>query len=65
MKRHLNTSTYQKVDSNNDKHLFNNLKFQIKRHQSCLTKNEMKYILNSNCNSSNFYVIPNVSLRRL
>ena len=47
MKRNLNTSTYQKVDSNNDKRLFNNLKFLIKKHQSCLTKNEMKYILNS------------------
>ena len=47
MKRNLNTSTYQKVDSNNDKRLFNNLKFLIKKHQFCLTKNEMKYILNS------------------
>ena len=47
MKRNLNTSTYQKVDSNNDKRLFNNLKFLIKKHQCCLTKNEMKYILNS------------------
>ena len=30
MKQHLNTCTYQKVDSNNDKRVFNNLKFLIK-----------------------------------
>ena len=30
MKQHLNTCTYQKVDSNNDKLVFNNLKFLIK-----------------------------------
>ena len=60
MKRYLNTSTYQKVNSNSDKHVFNNLKFLIKKHESCLTKNEMKYILNSNCKPSNFYVLPKV-----
>ena len=48
MKHHLNTSTYQKVDSNSNKPVFNNLKFLIKNHESCLTKDEMKYILNSN-----------------
>ena len=30
MKHHLNTRTYEKVDSNNDKRGFNNLKFLIK-----------------------------------
>ena len=30
MKHHLNTSTYQKVDSNSDKRVFNNLKLLIK-----------------------------------
>ena len=48
MKHHLNTSTYKKVDSDSDKRIFNNLKFLIKKHKSCLTKNELKYILNSN-----------------
>ena len=60
MKHHLNTSTYQKVDSNSDKRVFNNLKFLIKTHESCLTKNEMRYIFNSNWKSSNFYVLPKV-----
>ena len=48
MKHHLNTSTYQKVDSNSDERVFNNLKFLIKKHESCSTKNKLKYILNSN-----------------
>ena len=48
MKHHLNTSTYEKVDSDSDKRVFNNLKSLIKKHESCLTKNELKYILNSN-----------------
>ena len=60
MKQHLSASTYQKVDSNIDKHVFNNLKILIKKHESCLTKNEMKYILNSNWKSSNFYVLPKI-----
>ena len=60
MKHHLNTSTYQKVDSNSDKKVFNNLKFVIKKHESCLTKNELTYILNSNWKSSNFYVLPKI-----
>ena len=57
MKHHLNTSTYQKLDSNSDKRVFNNLRFLRKQHESCLTKNELKYILNSNWKSSNFYVL--------
>ena len=60
MKQHLSTSTYQKVDSNSDKHVFNNLKILIKKHDSGLTKNERKYILNSNWKSSNFYVLPKI-----
>ena len=60
MKQHLSTSTYQKVDSNSDKRVFNNLKILIKKHESCLTKNEMKYVLNSNWKSSNFYVLPKI-----
>ena len=59
MKQHLSTSTYQKVDSNSDKHVFNNLKILIKKHE-CLNKNEMKYILNSNWKSSNFCVLPKI-----
>ena len=57
MKQHLSTSTYQKVDSNSDKRVFNNLKILMKKHKSCLTKDELKYILNSNWKSSNFYVL--------
>ena len=57
MKHHLNTSTCQKEDSNNDKRVFSNFKFIIKKHESCLTKNKLKYILNSNWKSSNFYVL--------
>ena len=30
MKHHLNTSTYQKIDSNSNKRIFNNLKFLVK-----------------------------------
>ena len=30
MKHHLNTSTYQKIDSNRNKRIFNNLKFLVK-----------------------------------
>ena len=61
---HLNTSTYQKVDSNNDRRVFSNLKFLIKNHESCLTKNELKYFLNSNWKSSNFYVLPKIHKSR-
>ena len=60
MKHHLRTSTYQNVDSDSDKRVFNSLKILIKKHESCLTKNEMKYILNSNWKSSNFYVLPKI-----
>ena len=38
MKHHLNTSTYQKVDSNSNKQVFNNLKFLTKKQESCLTR---------------------------
>ena len=44
IKQRLNTSTYQKVDSNSDKRVFNNLKFLRKQHESCLPKNEIEYI---------------------
>ena len=64
MKQHLSTSTYQKIDSNSDKGVFNNLKILIKKHESCLTKNEMKYVLNSNWKSSNFYVLPKIHKSR-
>ena len=60
MKHHLNTSKYQKVDSNSDKYVFNNLKLLIKNYESCLIMDEMKYILNSNQKSSHFYVLPKV-----
>ena len=60
IKHHLSTSTYQKVDSNSNRRVFDNLKLLIKKQESCLTKNEMKYILNSNCKSSNFYVLPKI-----
>ena len=54
MKHHINTSTYQQVDLNSDKRVFNNLKLLIKKYKSCLTKNETKYILDSNWTSSIF-----------
>ena len=57
IKHHLNTSTCQKVDSNRDKLTFNNLKFLIKKRESCLIKNELKGILNSNWNLSTFYLL--------
>ena len=57
MKHHLNTSTHQKVDSNIDKRVFNNLKFLIKKHESCLTENELKYILNSKWKLLHYYNI--------
>ena len=60
MKHHLNTSTYQKVDSSSNKRVFNNLKFLTKKHEPCLTRNELKYILNSSWKSSNLYVLPNI-----
>ena len=34
MKQHLSTSTYQKVNSDSDKRVFNNLKILIKKHES-------------------------------
>ena len=54
MKHHINTSTYQQVDLNSDKRVFNNLKLLIKKYKSCLTKSETKYILDSNWTSSVF-----------
>ena len=42
VKHHLNTSTYQKVDSDSDNRVLNNLKLQINKYESCLTKNESK-----------------------
>ena len=60
IKQRLNTSAYQKVDSNSDKRAFSNLRFLTKKHESCLAKDGMKDILNSNWKSSNFYVLPKV-----
>ena len=60
MKHHFNTSTYQKADSNSDKLVFNNLKPVIEKLESFLTKNELRYILNSNWKSSIFYVLSKV-----
>ena len=42
VKHHLNTSTYQKVDSDSDNRVLNNLKLLINKYESCLTKNESK-----------------------
>ena len=42
VKHHINTSTYQKVDSDSDNRILNNLKLLINKHESCLTKNESK-----------------------
>ena len=42
LKHHLNTSTYQKVDSDSDNRVLNNLKLLINKYESCLTKNESK-----------------------
>ena len=42
VKHHLNTSTYQKVDSDSDSRVLNNLKLLINKYESCLTKNESK-----------------------
>ena len=43
VKHHLNTSTYQKVDSDSDNRVLNNLKLLINKYESCLTKNENKF----------------------
>ena len=43
MKRHPNTSTYEKVNSNSDIRIFSNLKSLVKNYESFLTKNETKY----------------------
>ena len=45
IKHHISTSTYQKVDSNSDKRVFNNLKLLIKKHESCLTKIGWGFVL--------------------
>ena len=42
VKHHINTSTYQKVDSDSDNRVLNNLKLLLNKHESCLTKNESK-----------------------
>ena len=42
VKHHLHTSTYQKVDSDSDNRVLNNLKLLINKYESCLTKNESK-----------------------
>ena len=42
VKHHLNTSTYQKVDSDSDNRVLNNLKLLMNKYESCLTKNESK-----------------------
>ena len=60
MKPYFNTTTYQKVDWNSDKLVFMNLKLLIEKHESFLSKNELRYILNSNWKSSNLYLLSKV-----
>ena len=45
IKHHISTGTYQKVDSNSDKRVFNNLKLLIKKQESCLTKIGWGFVL--------------------
>ena len=57
---HLNTLTYQKVDSKADQAVFRKLKVLMNKHKENLTKKEYSYITDFDWDSSNFYVLPKI-----
>ena len=57
---HLNSTTYQKIDSNCDKKVMEKLKKHVKSYKNCLTEKEQDYLTNFEWNTSNFYILPKV-----
>lgn len=57
---HINTPTYQKTDNQADKKTFQDLKKLMRKHEKCITKNELKYVTEYEWQSSNMYVQPKI-----
>ena len=57
---HLNTNTYSIAPINSDKKVHKELGKLIEKHKNCLTSKEREYILKSDWQSSNFYVLPKI-----
>ena len=61
MKDHLSKEdVYRAINPDEDTKAFEKLKYLVKTHENCLTKNEIKYITDFEWESSYFYVRPKV-----
>ena len=58
--QHLNTNAYRKVAPNSDKLVFKELEKIIEKNKSCLTKEEISFILNENWKLSIFNAYPKI-----
>ena len=61
LKEHLETSTYKLSTSNINKTVSTNLKNLIMKHGACLTKTEMKYVLDDDWTDAHFYFLPKIT----
>ena len=61
LKDHLESGTYEKVRENVDNRVISQQNKLIEKHESCFTKNELKYIRDHEWKTANFYVNPKIS----
>ena len=61
MKCHLNTPSYEEVDTGSDAAVFKNLSKLCEKHQNCLTASEKKTIMKEDWRTSKFYVLPKIN----
>ena len=57
---HLNSETYCIADKDNETKVLKGLKNLTEKHQTCLTKKELKYITKNDYQPSNFYALPKI-----
>ena len=57
---HLLTDSYEKVDTNCDEIVMQQLSSLLTKHSTCLTEKEIDYVTNDDWKTSEFYVLPKV-----
>ena len=61
LNEHLNSTTYKSSSPDINKKVYSNLKKLVTKHGACLTKSEMKYVLDEDWNDAHFYVLPKIT----
>ena len=61
MQCHLDTPSYEEVDTQSDNKVYGKLNLLCTKYQNCMTKSEKKTILNDDWSTSRFYVLPKIN----